>query len=140
MFFNVIYALVSFPAGSLSDRVGRRPVIALGYCIFGFTSVGFALAASAWQALPLFALYGVFMGLVEGVQRAYVADLVVPRLRGTAMGAFHTATGLALLPASIIAGLLWQIIGSWGAFAFAAVLSFAAALLILTALGSHAQG
>lgn len=134
MLFNVVYASVSLPTGVLSDRVGRRPVIASGYCIFGFTSVGFALATSAWQALPLFALYGVFMGFVEGVQRAYVVDLVVPRLRGTAMGAFHTATGLALLPASVIAGVLWQVVGSWAAFAFAAVLSFAAALLMVAAL------
>jgi len=134
MFFNVVYASFSLPAGVLSDRVGRRPVIALGYCIFGFTSVGFASATSAWQVLPLFALYGVFMGFVEGVQRAYVADLVVPQLRGTAMGAFHTATGLALLPASVIAGVLWEVIGSWAAFAFAAVLSFVAALLMVAAL------
>jgi len=134
MLFNVVYASVSLPAGVLSDRVGRRPVIASGYCIFGFTSVGFALVTSAWQALPLFTLYGVFMGLVVGVQRAYVADLVVPRLRGTAMGAFHTAIGLALLPASVIAGVLWQVVGSWAAFAFAAVLSFVAALLMVAAL------
>ncbi len=134
MLFNVVYALVSLPAGMLSDRIGRRPVIASGYCIFGFTSVGLALATSAWQALPLFAFYGVFMGLVVGVQRAYVADLITPRLWGTAMGAFHTATGLALFPASVIAGVLWQFIGSWAAFAFAAVLSFVAALLMITAL------
>lgn len=140
MFFNVVYALVSLPAGMLSDRIGRRPVIASGYCIFGFTSVGLALATSAWQALPLFAFYGVFMGLVVGVQRAYVADLIAPRLWGTAMGAFHTATGLALFPASVIAGVLWQVIGSWAAFAFAAVLSFVAALLMITALKpSHAE-
>ncbi len=134
MFFNVVYASVSLPAGVLSDRVGRRPVIASGYCIFGLTSVGFASATSAWQVLPLFALYGVFMGLVVGVQRAYVADLVVPRLRGTAMGAFHSAIGLALLPASVIAGVLWQVVGSWAAFAFAAVLSFVATLLMVAAL------
>ncbi len=134
MLFNVVYALVSLPAGVLSDRIGRRPVIAAGYCIFGFTSVGLALATSAWQALPLFAFYGVFMGLVVGVQRAYVADLVVPRLWGTAMGTFHTATGLALFPASVIAGVLWQVIGSWAAFAFAAMLSFVAALLMIAAL------
>jgi MFS family permease len=134
MLFNVVYALVSLPAGVLSDRVGRRPVIASGYCIFGFTSVGFALVTSAWLALPLFVLYGVFMGFVEGVQRAHVADLVAPRFRGTAMGAFHTTTGLAMLPASVIAGVLWQVVGSWAAFAFAAVLSFVAALLMVTAL------
>ena len=139
MLFNVVYALVSLPAGALSDRVGRRPVIATGYCTFGLVCVGLASVTSAWQALPFFALYGVFMGLVEGVQRAYVVDLVVPRLRGTAMGAFHTAVGLALLPASLIAGVLWQLVGSWAAFAFAAALSFTAALLMIAALGTRVQ-
>lgn len=132
--FNVIYALVSLPAGMLSDRVGRRPVITAGYFTFGLVCVGFASVTSAWQVLPLFAFYGVFMGFVEGVQRAYVADLVAPKLRGIAMGAFHTAAGLALLPASLIAGALWQVVGSWAAFAFAAALSFAAAMLLLLAV------
>jgi MFS family permease len=132
MFYNVIYALVSLPAGILSDRIGRRPVIAAGYSIFGFTTLGLTLATSAWQVIPLFILYGIFMGLVDGTQRAYVADLVSPKLRGTAMGAFHTATGLALLPASLIAGALWQIIGLWAAFLFASGVSFTAALLMAT--------
>ena len=82
----------------------RRPVIAVGYSMFGLTTLGLALVTSAWQILPPFVLYGVFMGMVEGTQRAYVVDLVAPKLRGTAMGAFHTTRGLALLPASIIAG------------------------------------
>lgn len=137
--FNVVYALVSLPAGVLSDRIGRRPVIAAGYCTFGFVCIGLAFVTSAWQVLPFFILYGVFMGLVGGVQSAYVADLVAPKLRGTAMGAFNTATGLALLPASLIAGVLWQVAGSWAAFAFAAVLSFAAALLMMTALSVRTQ-
>lgn len=139
MLFNITYALVALPAGVLSDRVGRRPVIYAGYSVFGVTALGFALATSLWQVLLLFVLYGVFMGMANGVQRAYVADLVAPRLRGTAMGAFHTATGLALLPASLIAGLLWQAVGLWATFTFAAVLSFTAALLMVVALGTHAQ-
>lgn len=129
--YNIVYASVSLPAGVLSDRVGRRPIIIVGYSIFGITSLGLALATDAWLMLPLFILYGVFMGMVEGTQRAYVADLAATQLRGTAMGAFNTATGLALLPASLIAGALWQVAGLWAAFLFASAISFTAALLMM---------
>jgi MFS family permease len=134
MFHNVVYALASLPAGVLSDRAGRRPVIALGYCTFALTCIGFAIASSAWHALLLFAAYGLFRGVVEGVQKAYVADLVSPELRGTAMGAFDTVVGLATFPSSLIAGLLWASVGSGAAFAYGASLSFASALLMLAAL------
>jgi len=135
MLYNIAYAIISLPAGSLSDRVGRGPIIAMGYSMFGITTLSLALVSSAWQIIPLFVLYGVFMGMVEGTQRAYVADLVVPKVRGTAMGAFHTVRGFALLPASLIAGVLWQLVGLWAAFAFASVLSFVAATLMVTVLG-----
>ncbi|MCS7131723.1 MAG: MFS transporter, partial [Hadesarchaea archaeon] len=134
MLHNVVYALASLPAGVLSDRAGRRPVIALGYCTFALTCVGFALASSPWHALLLFASYGLFRGIVEGVQKAYVADLVVPELRGTAMGAFDTFVGLATFPSSLIAGVIWASVGSGAAFAYGASLSFVAAALLLAAL------
>lgn len=134
MFHNLVYALVSLPAGVLSDRAGRRPVIALGYCIFGLTCVGFALATSAWHGLLLFAAYGSFRGVVEGVQKAYVADLVAPELRGTAMGAFDTSVGLAMFPSSFIVGIIWASVSSSAAFVYGAVLSFASAALLLAAL------
>jgi MFS family permease len=134
MFHNVIYALASTPAGMLSDRVGRRPVLALGYGVFGFTCIGFALSTSAWHAIALFATYGLFKGIVEGVQKAYVADLVAPQLRGTALGAFDTATGLALFPSSFVVGILWQTVSVQVAFSYGAALSFTAAGLLLVAL------
>ncbi|MDI6819782.1 MAG: MFS transporter [Candidatus Hodarchaeaceae archaeon] len=135
MFHNLVYALVSLPAGVLSDRAGRRPVIALGYGIFGLTCVGFALATSAWHGLLLFAAYGSFRGVVEGVQKAYVADLVAPELRGTAMGAFDTSVGLAMFPSSFIVGIIWASVSSAAAFAYGAALSFAATAFLLLALG-----
>ncbi len=134
MFYNLIYALTSLPAGLLSDRVGRRPVIAFGYATFGVTCVGFALVGSAWLAIFLFAIYGLFKGITEGVQKAYVSDLVVPRLRATAMGAFDTAIGLAAFPASFIVGIIWYSVGAWAAFTYGAVLSFVAAVLLIAAV------
>jgi MFS family permease len=134
MFSNLIYALTSLPAGLLSDRVGRRPVIAFGYAIFGVTCVGFALVGSAWLAIFLFALYGLFKGITDGVQKAYVSDLVAPQVRGTAMGAFDTAVGLAAFPASFVVGIIWYSVGAWAAFTYGAVLSFAAAVLLIVAV------
>jgi len=133
-FQNLIYALVSTPSGILSDRVGRRPVIALGYGVFGITCVGFALASTPWHAIALFATYGLFRGITDGVQKAYVSDLVVPQLRGTAMGIFDAAVGIAAFPASFVVGIIWYGINAQAAFAYGAVLSFTASVLLLAAL------
>jgi MFS family permease len=136
--FNLVYALVSGPAGALSDRVGRRRLIAGGWAVYGLVYLGFALAGSAWHAWALFALYGVYYGMVEGSARAMVADLVHAEQRGTAYGVYNAAVGLAAFPASLIAGLLWQGAGGWAGlgpsapFFFGAALALAAmALLVL---------
>jgi MFS family permease len=127
---NIFYAFISTPAGMLSDRIGRRPVIILGYSLFGLTCVGFALASCFWHAVLLFALYGLFKGIYEGVQKAYTSDLVGPELRGTAMGALDTSVGLAAFPASLIAGLIWQFVSFEAAFIYGALLSLVAAILM----------
>ncbi|MFH1775606.1 MAG: MFS transporter [Chloroflexota bacterium] len=108
---NVTYAAVSLPAGMLSDRLGRRKVIVLGWLIYVLVYLGFALSSSLWQVWLLFAGYGVYYGITEGVARALVADLVVPEKRGTAYGLYHGVVGFALLFASLIAGWLWQTLG-----------------------------
>jgi MFS family permease len=124
--FNVVYALVATPAGALSDRVSRRMVIVGGYVVFALVYIGFAWAAIAWHIWLLFAAYGVYSGLTDGVERAYAADLVPDHLRGTAFGVYHTLTGLALLPASVVAGLLWQSVGPAAPFVYGAAMSLAA--------------
>jgi MFS family permease len=135
--FNLVYTLVSGPAGALSDRVGRRRLIAGGWTAYGLVYLGFALAGSAWQAWALFALYGVYYGMVEGSARAMVADLVHPEQRGTAYGVYNAAVGLAAFPASLIAGLLWQGAGGWAGlgpsapFFFGAGLALAAVALLV---------
>jgi len=126
--FNVTYAAVSLPAGVLSDRLGRRRVITLGWFIYALVYLGFALASNIWQVWLLFACYGIYYGIVEGVARAFVADLVVEEKRGTAYGLYHGVVGLTLLPASLIAGWLWDTVNPAAPFYFGAGLAFIAML------------
>ncbi len=124
--FNAVYAAVSMPAGILSDRLGRKRVIVLGWALYAVTYLGMALASESWQIWLLFALYGVYYGLAEGVARAMVADLVSAERCGTAYGIFHGIVGVTLLPASIIAGWLWQSVSPAAPFYFGAGLALLA--------------
>lgn len=109
MFYNLIYALAAMPAGSLSDKIGRRAVIVSGYVLFGITCIGFGLARNDFAFWIFFALYGIFMAIMESVQRAYVSDLAPKELRGTALGVYQGMIGFAALPASVIAGFIWEL-------------------------------
>jgi MFS family permease len=129
--FYIVYSIVSIPAGSLSDRIGRKPVILAGYAFFGLISILLYFAASPWAVLACFVLYGVFYGMIDGVQRAFVADLAPKSLKATALGAFHSAIGLVALPGGLIAGTLWQQIGPGATFIYGAVMSAAALILLL---------
>jgi MFS family permease len=129
--FNLIYALISGPAGALSDRIGRRRLIVGGWLTYGLIYLGFALAGAAWQVWVLYALYGIYYGLAEGAAKALVADLVRPEQRGTAYGVYNAAIGLAAFPASLIAGLLWQGAGGWQGFGAGAPFFFGAALALV---------
>jgi MFS family permease len=129
--FNFACAATSLPAGVLSDRLGRRRVITLGWFIYVLVYLGFALASELWQVWLLFACYGVYYGVVEGVARAFVADLVPEEKRGTAYGLYHGVVGLTLLPASLIAGWLWQAYSPAAPFYFGAGLAFIAMLGIM---------
>jgi MFS family permease len=135
--FNLVYTLISTPAGSLSDRIGRRKIIIGGWLAYATIYFGFAVARTGWQIWMLYALYGVYYGLAYGTAKAMVADLVPPELRGTAYGTYNAILGLLDFPASFIAGLLWQGVGSWQGFGpsapflFGAFLALAAAVLML---------
>ncbi len=112
--FNVVYTAVAGPAGRLSDRVGRPRLILAGWAVYAAIYLGLALAGAAWQVVALFIAYGLFYGLVEGNARAFVADLAGAEGRGAAYGLYHAVVGLATLPASLIAGALWQGVGGLG--------------------------
>jgi MFS family permease len=131
--FNLVYALVSGPAGALSDRLGRRRLILGGWLIYGAIYLGFTVVAAGWQAWALMTLYGFYYGLSDGVARAYVADIVPAALRGRAYGVYNAAIGVTALPASLIAGILWQGVGPWHGFGPAAPFLFGAAMALLAA-------
>lgn len=135
MFFNLIYALLSTPAGVLSDRIGRRKVLLAGWGLYALVYLGFAGAGRIWQAWVLMAMYGMYYGLTEGAVRAYIADLVPAAIRGSAYGAMHMAVGISLLPASLIAGFLWQGIGGWQGWGPAAPFFFGAVMALIAAIG-----
>lgn len=124
--FNAVDALVSFPAGALSDRFGRRAPIALAWLIYAAAYVGFALASSAGWAVGLWILYGAYYGINDAVGRALIADVTPSRLRGTGYGIVNAGVALAVLPASVVAGLLWDGIGPAAPFWFGAVCALVA--------------
>lgn len=128
---NIIYGALALPAGILSDRIDRIPLISIGWTVYGVCYLGFALADSAWQLWPLFALYGVFYAVTEGVSRALIADTVGQEGRGRAYGIYNMVVGIAALPAGLIAGQLWDGIGPSAPFFFSAILSFAAVVMVL---------
>lgn len=132
--FNLVYALISGPAGALSDKIGRRKLLVAGWLVYAVLYLGFGLAAAPWQVWLLYALYGIYYGTVEGTAKAFVADLVGPEQRGTAYGVYNAAVGFSALPASLIAGVLWQGVGSWQGFGAAAPFLFGATLALIAVI------
>ena len=135
--FNVVYTLVSTPAGSLADRIPRKRVVAAAWGLYAAIYVGFAMAETVTHVTVLYLLYGGYHGLAAGAAKALVADLVPVRQRGTAYGGYAAAVGLATLPASVLAGVLWEGLFGWAGFGpaapfvFGAVMAGVAAVLLL---------
>jgi MFS family permease len=125
-FFNGAKAAFGVPGGSLSDRVGRIPTIALGWMIYALSYLGFAFVTRPLAVWALFGFYALFFAATEGAERALIADLAGEKLRGRAYGVFHGAIGLAALPASILFGLWWKLFGPKTAFLIGAGLSLVA--------------
>jgi MFS family permease len=132
--FNLIYSLVSTPAGSLSDRVGRKRLIIGGWLVYALIYFGFAFASAGWQVWLLYVVYGLYYGMAYGTANALVSDLAPEHLRGTAYGTYNATIGLLAFPASLIAGLLWQGAGGWSGFGPSAPFLFGGTLALVAAL------
>lgn len=124
--YNVVYAAASYPAGRLSDRFGRKPLLVLGYLTYGLIYLAFG-ADNGSLLLLLFGLYGLYIAMTEGVEKALVSDLAPLNLRATMIGLHATAVGVGLLPASVLAGFLYDRLGPPAPFYLGGALGVTAA-------------
>jgi MFS family permease len=129
LLFNLFYAAVSGPIGVWADRWGRRKVTLLSFFYYGLVYLGFAFAGAPWAVVVLFVLYGPFQAVEEGVKKAYVSELIPPERMGGGMGAYNAVRGFALLPASLLTGILWDHWGALTAFLTCAIISALSGLL-----------
>ncbi|MDQ6830279.1 MAG: MFS transporter [Gemmatimonadota bacterium] len=128
---HVVKSLSSTPGGALSDKLGRKPLIVTGWLVYAAVYFAFGRATHQWQAWALFATYGLYFGLTEGVEKALVTDVVPVSRRGVAFGWYNLALGLGALPASLIFGAIWDGAGAPTAFAFGALMALLASVGML---------
>lgn len=132
--YNAVYAALAFPAGIRSDVIGRRRVLLVGLLLFAAVYLGFGVVSRAGLLWVLFAVYGAYMALTDGIGRALVTDLVPEERRGTALGLYSTILGISALAASVVAGLLWDRVAPAAPFLYGAVAALIAAVLLVTLL------
>jgi len=131
LLFNLVYSLSSISAGIAADRFGKKRVILLGFVLFSVLYYGFAIARDTSAIWALFAFYGLFMGLTEGIQKAFLATIIPSDFKATAFGVYNTAVGIAMFPASLIGGWLWDNISPSATFYFGAITASLSAFLFI---------
>ena len=136
---HVVKVVSSLFGGDLSDRLGRQRLIVAGWILYAAVYLGFAFVSQEISVWILFLIYGIYFGLVEGAEKALVADLVRPEQRGTAYGLYNLAFGITVLPASLFMGVLWSVSGPATAFTFSSMLGLSAAILLSTTVRSRPQ-
>jgi len=139
LLYNLVYALLAWPVGILSDRIGRRGLLLAAYAMFAVVYALFAASLSRVAVVGGFVLLGLHSALLEGSQRSMIADLVPAGRRATAYGIYYTVVGLALLPASIVAGALWDRLGAPTALGLDAAVALLAAIVFLVLLPPRAE-
>jgi MFS family permease len=127
---HVVKMAFSVPGGMLSDRLGRKRVIVAGWVVYALVYAGFSFASQQWHVWALFATYGIYFGLTEGVEKALVADLAPAHLRGSAFGLYHLTVGIGAFPASLLFGLVWERFGAAAAFGMGAGLALLSSVML----------
>ena len=130
LLFTAVASLFSLPAGRLSDKIGRKSVMGLSYLLWGMVSLLSIFIQSYWVIILAFVLYGLHKGSLETVQRAFVSELAPDNFRASALGGFRMITGLCALPASLIAGLLWDKLGPTAPFYFSFSLTILSIIIL----------
>lgn len=128
--FNSVSVAFAVPVGSLSDRIGRERLIIFGYVLYSLIYLGFALSGSPAPIVLLFALYGLYSASTDGVQKALVTDIIDKRFKGTGLGIYNFLVGITLLPASLIAGLLYDKVDNRAPFLFGSAMAIIAAVML----------
>ena len=131
MLFRSVSVLLAIPIGKLSDKIGREWLIIPGFLIFAVTFFMFGKFNSIPVFIGLFAMYGLYSALVDGSQKAMISDIVSKNLRGTGYGIYHAVLGITLLPASLIAGLLYDNVNSNAPFYFGSIMALIATMLMV---------
>jgi len=131
LFSNIFKTISSMPGGILSDKLGRRNVLVVGWIVYGISYFGFAFITSVTQAWVIFGIYGLFSGMTEGVKKAFVADLVPKEVRGSAYGIHSFLVSFPQLPASLLLGILWQKFNATVAFSVGASFAILGGFLLL---------
>lgn len=134
--YNVTASVLSVPCGKLSDRVGRKKLLVFGYITFSLVYFGFAFCTSKLLLILIFVVYGIYTAMTAGVERAFISEIAPKDLKGTMLGLHSTLAGIALLPASVIAGLLWNGIGAFAPFVYGGIMSMIAAIILNNGLKS----
>jgi MFS family permease len=135
--FNLMAALISYPAGSISDRWGRRNILLVSFVIFVIAYLGFARTRSVVAIAVLFVFYGLFQGIFRSVGKALASDFVPEHLRASAVGWYSTVVGLLGLVASVVAGLLWDRVSHAAVFYYGAIFAVAGSVGLLSIPGKR---
>lgn len=129
--FNLVKSIGNYPAGVIADNYNKKTVIVIGWLIYAITYLFFGLFESKSAVITIFLLYGLYYSLTEGVERAFLADIVPQEYRGSAYGVYNFAIGISALPASLLFGYLWEKFSYQTAFFTGAVFSILALFLFI---------
>jgi MFS family permease len=138
--YNITGSLLSYPAGILSDKIGRKNLLCAGYFLYGVVYLGIALVSHNGTFIALFVIYGFYTAMTAGVERALIVDIVPPQHKAGALGLHAAIVGIGLLPASVIAGFLWTWLGPAAPFLFGSVLAFVTSVAVFVILSGKDRG
>jgi len=128
---SIVSVLLAIPIGSLSDRIGKEKILITGFLIYAIVYYGFGVTTSIGTIVALFALYGLYSAATDGIQKAFISDMIDINKQGTGLGIFNALLGITLLPASLIAGILYDKVNSRIPFYFGAATAVISAILML---------
>lgn len=131
---NAVSVVASIPVGSLADRTGKEKILIAGFMIYALVYFGFGFSGEKGTIVALFALYGLYSAATDGIQKAFISDIIDKNKKGTGLGIYNALLGLTLLPASLIAGLLYDRVNSSVPFYFGAATAAVSAILMLVFL------